>query len=58
MSEDIHYRCIDCGFETDVEDVGCGADHGTCWDLECWKCGGTLRFDEDFKKPAEAERRR
>lgn len=25
--EYFRYRCIDCGFEDDVMDVACGADH-------------------------------
>ena len=43
--EYFHYRCVDCGFEDDVMDVACGADHnGGLWDLECYKCGGTFKF--------------
>ena len=43
--EYFHYQCVDCGFEDDVMDVACGADHeGGPWDLDCYKCGGTFKY--------------
>lgn len=45
VDEYFHYRCVDCGFEDEVMDVGCGADHeGGPFDLDCYKCGGTFKF--------------
>lgn len=45
VSEYFHYRCLDCGYEDEVMDVGCGADHeGGPFDLDCYKCGGTFKY--------------